>query len=261
MTEARGSGRRIARVVEGIASDSGDSPIGRRRFLLAGGGTLGAALLAACGSPGPKSAQRILNYAERKNETVERVLFRHRSMDVAGTHALNAGKAFPSYFIAPSVPVWDATTNGPWMLEVTGMVAKPARYSLADLQRMPSVTQRINHYCVEGWQAIASWSGVRLRDVAAIVGADRAARYVDFQSFDDGYHESWDIESALHPQTLVAYGMDGALLGPAHGGPARIHSPVKLGYKNTKYLTRIVFMPERNGGYWSDQGYEWYGGV
>ena len=75
------------------------------------------------------------------------------------------------------------------------------------------------------------------------------------------YHESWDVESALHPQTLVAYGKDGHLLPPAYGAPARLHSPVKLGYKNTKYLTRLVFRRERNGGYWSDQGYEWYGGT
>ena len=87
------------------------------------------------------------------------------------------------------------------------------------------------------------------------------ASYVDFQSFDSGYHESWDIESALHPQTLIAIAMDGRPLGASHGAPARVHSPVKLGYKNTKYLTRIVFMPARNGGYWTDRGYEWYGGT
>jgi DMSO/TMAO reductase YedYZ molybdopterin-dependent catalytic subunit len=69
------------------------------------------------------------------------------------------------------------------------------------------------------------------------------------------------MESAMHPQTLVAYAMDGRYLGAGHGAPARVHSPVKLGYKNTKYLTRIVFMPARNGGYWSDRGYEWYGGT
>jgi DMSO/TMAO reductase YedYZ molybdopterin-dependent catalytic subunit len=102
---------------------------------------------------------------------------------------------------------------------------------------------------------------VRLRDLARLAGLQPAAKYVDFQSFDDGYHESWDIESGLHPQTVVAYGLDGRMLGPAHGAPARVYSPVKLGYKNTKYLTRIVFMPVRNGGYWSDKGYEWYGGV
>ena len=69
------------------------------------------------------------------------------------------------------------------------------------------------------------------------------------------------LDSALHPQTLIVYGMDGYLLTPGHGAPARVYSPVKLGYKNTKYLTRIVFMPKANGGYWSDIGYEWYGGV
>jgi DMSO/TMAO reductase YedYZ molybdopterin-dependent catalytic subunit len=260
MADARDLERRIAALTERIAGTHAGRALDRRRFLLAGGGTIGAAFLAACGSRGPKSAQRILNYAERKNETVERALFRHTSMDVAGKHARDAGDAFPSYFIAPSVPVWDAA-SGPWTLEVSGMVAAPMRFSLADLQRMPSVTQRINHYCVEGWQAIASWTGVRLRDVAALVRPAPGARYVDFQSFDDDYHESWDLESAMHPQTLVAYGMDGAFLGAAHGGPARIHSPIKLGYKNTKYLTKIVFLPARNGGYWSDQGYEWYGGT
>jgi DMSO/TMAO reductase YedYZ molybdopterin-dependent catalytic subunit len=69
------------------------------------------------------------------------------------------------------------------------------------------------------------------------------------------------MDSAMHHQTLVAYAMDGHYLGAGHGAPARVHSPVKLGYKNTKYLTKVVFMPERNGGYWSDRGYEWYGGT
>ena len=100
-----------------------------------------------------------------------------------------------------------------------------------------------------------------MSEIARVAGATPDAQFVDFQSFDSGYHESWDIESALHPQTLVAYGMDRAMLGPGHGAPARVHSPVKLGYKNTKYLTRIMFMPSRAGGYWSDRGYEWYGGV
>jgi DMSO/TMAO reductase YedYZ molybdopterin-dependent catalytic subunit len=100
-----------------------------------------------------------------------------------------------------------------------------------------------------------------VRDLARLVGAQPAARYVDFQSFDEDYHESWDLESATHPQTLVAYARDGRYLSPAYGAPARLHSPVKLGYKNTKYLTRVVFMAGRNGGYWSDRGYEWYAGT
>ena len=80
-------------------------------------------------------------------------------------------------------------------------------------------------------------------------------------SFDLDYHESWDMASAMHPQTIIAYAMDGRMLSAGHGAPARLHSPIKLGYKNTKYLTRVVFLPARNGGYWSDRGYEWYGGT
>jgi DMSO/TMAO reductase YedYZ molybdopterin-dependent catalytic subunit len=255
---------------------------------------------------------------QRRNERVERWLFRHTAMDHARDVA--AGAAFPSYHVAPAVPVWDATADGPWALEVTGaepgLVARPLRLTLDDLQRLPRVAQRVNHYCVEGWNAVATWQGVRVRELARLAGASPAARYVDFRSFDVArpgapvddakdapggaassagsdasatpgdaphvpaggavpvrsarlgdlaagrdYHESWDVESALHPQTLVAYARDGALLPPAYGAPARLHAPVKLGYKNTKYLTRLVFRRDRNGGYWSDRGYEWYGGT
>ena len=102
---------------------------------------------------------------------------------------------------------------------------------------------------------------MRVSDLARLAGLSPGARYVDFQSFDDGYHESWDLDSALHPQTLIVYGQDGKLLSPEFGAPARVYSPVKLGYKSTKYLTSVMFLAERNGGYWSDQGYEWYAGT
>ena len=141
------------------------------------------------------------------------------------------------------------------------MVDRPMQLTLQQLMDLPRTHKRVNHYCVEGWTAVEQWTGVRFSDLANLVGAHRAAKYVDFESFDDAYHESWDIESAMHAQTVVAYGLDGHLLGPAHGAPARVYSPVKLGYKNTKYLTRILFMPARSGGSWSDRGSEWYGGV
>ena len=247
-----------------IAGDDafrGAGRIDRRRFLALGGGSLAAALLAACDSHGPKGAQRILRYAERKNEGVERWLLRHDSMDRAAAGAATAGRALPSYYVAPTVPVWDPAARGPWALEVSGAVRRPLRLTLDGLQRLPRVAQRVNHYCVEGWTAVTTWTGVRVAELARLVEPAPEAQYVDFQSFDDGYHESWDLESATHPQTLVAYALDGRFLAPAHGAPARLHSPIKLGYKNTKYLTRVVFMPRRNGGYWSDQGYEWYGGT
>jgi DMSO/TMAO reductase YedYZ molybdopterin-dependent catalytic subunit len=234
----------------------------RRRFLTAAGGfSLSAAFLGACGLDRSKHALRLLDLAERKNEGIERALFRHASMNQAKASARNAGSAFPSYFVSKTVPVWDERVRGPWALEVSGMVQHPVRLTLDDLRRLPSRSQRVDHFCVEGWNAVAVWHGVRVSDLARLVGVQPGAGYVDFQSFDDDYHESWDMESAMHPQTLIAYAMDGKMLGIAHGAPARLHSPIKLGYKNTKYLTRVVFLPTRNGGYWSDQGYEWYGGV
>jgi len=235
--------------------------VDRRRFILAGGSAIGALFLAACDSMGPASAKPLLEFAERKNETVERALFRHSAMNVPRAGVRPTGNAFPSYFVSDTVPVWDATLHGPWYLEVGGLVRTPLKLSLADLSALPRTGYKLDHFCVEGWTAVATRTGVRLSDLARLVGVQRGAKYVDFQSFDSDYHESWDIESAMHPQTLVVYAQDGRYLNPAWGAPARIYSPVKIGYKNTKYLTRIVFLPTRSGGYWSDRGYEWYGGV
>jgi DMSO/TMAO reductase YedYZ molybdopterin-dependent catalytic subunit len=232
----------------------------RRRFLTVSAASLSSALLAAC-DRNPKSAAPLLAFAERKNQVVEQALFRHDAMNAVPASALVTGEAFPKYFVSDRVPIWDPAVRGAWRLEVAGAVRNPRSFSLDELMTLPSVTQKVDHFCVEGWNARAAWTGVRVSELARVVRPTADAGFVDFAGFDKGYHESWDLESAMHPQTLVAYGMDGHMLGPAHGAPARVHSPVKLGYKNTKYLTRVVFLPARNGGYWSDQGYEWYGGT
>ncbi len=244
--------RNVARAAAGVD---------RRRFLQASASSLAVAFLAACDSQGPQSARRVLAYATRKNEVIERWLLQHTRMDHGSPGATIAGDRFPSYFISPTVPMYDEAASGPWALEVSGMVKTPLRLSLADLMALPRVEQRVNHFCVEGWNAVARFAGVSVREIATLAGALPGADIVDFQSFDNAYHESWDLESALHPQTLIVYAKDGSALTPAYGAPARVHSPIKLGYKNTKYLTRVVFMSERNGGYWSDRGYEWYGGT
>jgi DMSO/TMAO reductase YedYZ molybdopterin-dependent catalytic subunit len=233
----------------------------RRHFFTFGAGSIATAALAACDSFGPKSATPLLKLAERKNETLERWLFSNGSRNRVSANARLSGRSFPRYFISKTMPMWDEQQRGIWRLEVGGAVRTPLSLTLDDLVKMRSVSQRVDHFCVEGWTARAEWTGVRVSELARVAGATSDAQYVDFQSFDSGYHESWDIDSALHPQTLVAYGMDRAMLGPGHGAPARVHSPVKLGYKNTKYLTRVLFQPARAGGYWSDRGYEWYGGV
>jgi DMSO/TMAO reductase YedYZ molybdopterin-dependent catalytic subunit len=233
----------------------------RRLFLASLGTGLGSTILAACNSEGPGAARALLRGAERRNESLERWLFSGSARDRVAADAHLAGDAFPSYFVSPKVPVWDAALRGVWRLQVDGAVRRPLSLSLDDLVAMRGVSQRVNHFCVEGWNARAEFRGVRLSALAALAGVTGDAAYVDFQSFDSAYHESWDLESAMHPQTIVAYAREGHYLGAMQGAPARVHSPVKLGYKNTKYLTRIVFLPERNGGYWSDRGYEWYGGV
>jgi DMSO/TMAO reductase YedYZ molybdopterin-dependent catalytic subunit len=243
-----------------VESTRASGRIERRDFLRLGTLTLGSALLSACNSSGPKWADRWLKTAERQNEKIERWLFSHTSMNRGAPGAYLAGNKFPSYFISDTVPMWDYKA-GPWFLEVAGAVKNPVKWSFADLLKVKSQRQRIEHFCVEGWSAAEILTGALMSEVASIVQPTSDAHYVDFASFDKNYHESWDIESALHPQTIVAYAKEDVLLTPAYGAPARIHSPVKLGYKNTKYLTRIVFMPERNGGYWSDVGYEWYGGT
>jgi DMSO/TMAO reductase YedYZ molybdopterin-dependent catalytic subunit len=240
--------------------DNTTSKVGRRSFIHLAGAAVTSALL-GCDGRGPRDAQKLLRWAERKNEGVERGLFRGSAIDEAPDDAKLAGAAFPIYYISRRMPVWDEGVRGPWALEVSGLVRHPLRLSVQDLLNLKQTRQRVNHYCVEGWTAVADWWGVRVSELARLAGALPGAEYVDFQSFDAGYHESWDIESALHRQTLIAYAMDGRLLTPSHGAPARLHSPIKLGYKSTKYLTRVVFMAERNGGYWSDQGYEWYAGT
>jgi len=234
--------------------------IDRRAFLAIGGATVTAALL-GCDSSGPPRLESALALAQRGNERVERWLFRHRSEDRIPAGAHLSGAAFPQYYVSDTVPVWDENARGVWKLEVSGAVRRPLQLTLDDLLKLPRTSQRVDHYCVEGWNARAQWMGVRVSDLARAAGATADAQYVDFQSFDSDYHESWDMASAMHPQTLVAYAMDRRFLSVGHGAPARVHSPVKLGYKNTKYLTRVVFLPERNGGYWSDRGYEWYAGT
>jgi DMSO/TMAO reductase YedYZ molybdopterin-dependent catalytic subunit len=199
-----------------------------------------------------------LQWMERWNERIERFVFGpDRLAAEVPLSETTPAEAFPSYCISDTVPVAPAG----WVLKVGGRVARPTTFSLAQLQQMTRTDMRVRHHCVEGWSAVAAWHGVRLRDVAEVVGADPQAPYVEFRSFDAGYWSSWDRESALHKQTILAYGMNGMPLSPNHGAPLRLYEAVKLGYKMVKYLTEVNFVSERTGGYWEDQGYEWFAGV
>ena len=230
----------------------------RRRFLA--GGLRGAGLVAlgglACDSSRPHAG--FLGLMERVNERFQAALFDPaRLAPELSQGEENELAEYPKYKISEEFPVAPAG----WSLAVTGLVARPLSLSLGDLERLPRTRTRVRHHCVEGWSAVASWEGVRLAEIARIAGMDPRARYVEFRSFDADYWSSWDLASALHPQTILAYGMDGARLPLEHGAPLRLYSAVKLGYKMVKYLTEVSFLPVRSGGYWEDRGYEWFAGV
>ena len=225
--------------------------ITRRKLLL---GIAASTALAGCDS---RAASMFLAGMGRWNERVDRLLRLRGSRLAAEAPASELTPKAASYFISDSMPI----TRDNSVLMSGGIVARPAVYSVDDLMRMPRTGMRIRHHCVEGWSAVAEWHGVQLREIAKMAGASRDAQYVEFRSFDNGYYSTWDIESAMHPQTILAYGMNGHALTPEHGAPVRLYSPVKLGYKSVKYLTEVNFLPMRAGGYWEDQGYDWYGGV
>jgi DMSO/TMAO reductase YedYZ molybdopterin-dependent catalytic subunit len=147
------------------------------------------------------------------------------------------------------------------MLEVSGLVRSPTRLTLEMLGGLPSVSYTVKHHCVEGWTAIGTWTGVPVSVVAELVRPLPEARYLRFDSFDSGYSNGWDLASAMHPQTILAYAFNDRPLTRQRGAPLRLYSPIKLGYKLTKYVTSMSFTRERHGGYWEDQGYPWLAGV
>ena len=153
-----------------------------------------------------------------------------------------------------------------WRLRVDGLVTRPGSLSLADLKRYPAHTQITHQACEEGWSFIAEWAGVRLSHVLELVGIDPRARYVVFFSFDD-FWESIDMADALHPQTLLAYGMNGTEMPLEHGAPLRLRVARQLGYKSVKYLGRMTVTDSMAGfgkgvgGVNAEYGYSWWAGI
>jgi DMSO/TMAO reductase YedYZ molybdopterin-dependent catalytic subunit len=153
-----------------------------------------------------------------------------------------------------------------WRLVVDGLVARPSSFSLADLKRYPSRSQITHQACEEGWSFIAEWTGVPLSYLLGVVGVHPTAKYVVFFPFDDSW-DSVDMPDAWHPQTLLAYGMNGRELPTPHGAPVRLRVARQLGYKSVKYLSRITVtdtvknIGEGLGSASPEAGYSWYAGI
>ncbi len=150
-----------------------------------------------------------------------------------------------------------------WRLSVEGQVATPRTFSLAELKQLPSRTQITRHTCEEGWTAIGEWTGVPLSLVLDAAGMLPAARFVVFYSYDD-WADSIDLLDALHPQTLLAYGMNGRDLPTQHGAPVRLRVERQMGYKSMKYVKRIALVDEFDDGGQKgniQNGWAWYTGI
>lgn len=236
-----------------------DKRTDRRGFLKLAAAAGTASVVAACGWDGGAVIRPRLLSISRLNDWMGEKVF-YSPTRLAPTYPESErNPRLPSYFISRSTPM--LRDPAAWRLLVDGLVTTPLSLSIDDLQRLPRTSYTVKHHCVEGWTAIASWAGT---PVSAIVERCRPlprARYILFRSFDAGYSNGWDLASALHPQTILAYAMNDNPLPPGHGAPLRLYSPTKIGYKMTKYLVSMTFLDRRPGGYWEDQGYPWFAGI
>jgi DMSO/TMAO reductase YedYZ molybdopterin-dependent catalytic subunit len=249
----------------------------RRRFLLRSLLTASAAILAGCDRISRSSwAPGLFRTGERANRAVQKALTPRNALAQEFSESDLSPEFRSNGTASPDDPEYQrlaATGFADWKLRVDGLVEAPTQLSLSQLRSMKSRTQITRHDCVEGWSAIGKWTGVPLSEVLLLVRPQPTARYVVFHCADpmdeDGtrYYESVDMDDARHPQTILAYELNGQTLPIANGAPLRVRIERQLGYKMAKYLMRIELVAEfkhiggGNGGYWEDQGYEWYAGT
>lgn len=251
--------------------------IDRRRFITRALSGIGALSLAGCDKLSQSEwFPRVLSSVEGLNNRFHHAIISRNALAREYTEA-DLTPSFPSNGTnEPNNPDYRALArNGfaDWRLEVGGLVRWPSSFSLTELRELPSRTQITRHDCVEGWSAIAKWKGARFSELLARVWPLPGARYVVFYCADpmdlagQRYYESIDFDDAYHPQTILAYEWNDQTLPMAYGAPIRLRLERQLGYKMAKYVMRIELVDSLdhiaggNGGYWEDQGYEWYAGI
>ena len=248
----------------------------RRQFLKGTLGTAGLMALAGCDNLTQSGwFASILGMAEKLTDRVQRA--------VTPTSAL--AKEYTEADLSAIFPANGNTDPGTsdyyhmlrnhfadWEVTIDGLVSKPTVFSLGAIKQMSGRTQITRHDCVEGWSAIGKWTGVPLGDLMHKVEPLAQAKYAVFHcaDVDDAgvsYYESMALQDAFHPQTILAYELNGKPLDVPHGAPLRLRFERQLGYKHAKYVTRIELVESLTGigsgkgGYWEDQGYEWYAGI
>ena len=250
----------------------------RRRFLLRALAGSGAFVLAGCEKLSKSEwFPKVLEGAESVTRSAQRLLLPRKAMAQEFAESDRSPSFRSNGTAMPRNPQYLAVAAGGfenYRLDVGGLVDKPASLSLVDLRALPSRTQITRHDCDEGWSAIAKWKGAKLSAVLDAVQPKASARIVMFYCADpmeaDGtspYYESIDMEDAYHVQTILAYALNDQPLPIRNGAPIRLRVERQLGYKHAKYVMRLELVEsfahigEGKGGYWEDQGYQWYAGI
>src|SRR5271166_5097368 len=250
----------------------------RRRFLGRVAAAAGTLALSGCDALSRTEwFPRLLGTGERLSETAQQLLTPRRALAQEFTEADRSPSFRSNGTAMPDSPEYEALAArefADYRLQVGGLVAKPASFSLAQLRALPNRTQITRHDCVEGWSAIAKWKGAKLSALLDTVGPNPEARFAMFYCADpmgdngtNLYYESIDFDDAYHPQTILAYELNDAPLPVKNGAPIRLRVERQLGYKHAKYVMRIELVASFDhiaggkGGYWEDNGYEWYAGI
>jgi len=229
-----------------------------RRMFLRQALSFGAlSMLTGCDIGADDDVEKLLWKVSRFNDKVQAFLFDPNKL--APTYPESAiTKPFPfnAYYGEEDTPVIDGAG---YKLQVSGLVEDKSPWTLARLRALPQTSQVTRHICVEGWSAIGKWGGAPFHVFLDRIGADKRAKYVGFKCADK-YYSSIDMATALHPQTLLALDYGDAELPTKYGYPLKLRVPTKLGFKNPKLIAEIYVTNDFPGGYWEDQGYNWFSG-
>ena len=256
----------------------------RRRFLTASAAGASSLLLAGCDQFDflGQTGQPVRSFLERANNltyAAQRALVAQQAMAPTFSQSEIQQPQRPNGSTDPQTADYlalKANNFADYRLKVTGLVENPLEFSLDQLRNMPSQSQITRHDCVEGWSCISKWTGTRIGPILDQAKVKANARFVVYHCFDDMggglsgpniYYESSDLIDAYHPQTILAYGLDDATLPVANGAPIRVRIERALGYKQPKYVHTLELVNsftgfgQGRGGYWEDNGYDWYGGI